>query len=115
MVFMGVILQTKTGIFKSYKIHCRIMRRLDLWEIGQYANLCSDTVAENRSWPTQTTQDNEETEYRTFKSKVVNGNIWAAVRGIWGQGQSEVLLLVDVDNKTGRPVMDVLREKHPVI
>ena len=34
MVFMGVILQTTPGAHKSQEIRCRIMRRLDLWKIG---------------------------------------------------------------------------------
>ena len=106
---MGVILQTTPGAHKSHKIRRRIKRRLGLWDIGNYAALCSDSVAESQSRPTQTTRDNEETEARTFNSKFVNSKIRAAVRGIRGQGQSGVLFPGDVDTKTGRPVMEVLR------
>ena len=52
MLFMGVVLQTKLGVRKAQDICRRITQRLDLWEIGQYAALCSDTVAEIQSWPT---------------------------------------------------------------
>ena len=52
---------------------------------------------------------------RAFKSKVVNGKIRAEVRGIRGQGQRGVLFPGDLHYKTGQPVMDVLRYKHPVM
>ena len=76
------------------------MRRLDLWEIGNYTALCSDNIVESQSRPTRTTRDNDETDDRTFNSKVVNGNIMAAVRGIRGQSQSRVLFPGDVDKNT---------------
>ena len=65
--------------------------------------------------PTITTQYNEETEARTLNSKVVSGKIWAAVRGIQGQGKSGVLFRGDAYTKTGQSVMEVLREKHLVM
>ena len=37
------------------------------------------------------------------------------MRGIIGHGQSEVLLPGDIYSKTGRPVMDVPRNKHPAM
>ena len=52
---------------------------------------------------------------RAFKSKVVNGKIRAAVRGIRGQGQRGVLFPWNLYFKTGQPVMDILRDKHPAI
>ena len=109
MVFMGVILQMTPGACKAHEIRHRITRRLYLWEIGQYAALCSDTVVERQSQPTQTTRENEETDARTVNSKVVNVKIWVAVRGIQGQEHTGVLFPGDVDTKTGRPVMEVLR------
>ena len=50
MVFMWVILQTTLGERKVHDIKCRIMRHLDLWEVGQHAALCADTVVEILSW-----------------------------------------------------------------
>ena len=96
MVFMGVILQTTPGARKAHDICRRITRRLDLWEIGQYSALCVDTVAESQSQPTRITWDNNETEARTFKYKVVNGKIRAVVRGILVQENSRVLFPGDV-------------------
>ena len=40
MVFMGVILQTTPGGCMAHKIHRRITRLLDLWEIRKCAALC---------------------------------------------------------------------------
>ena len=108
MLFIGMIL-------KSHKICHGITRCLDICDIGQYAALCAGTVAGIQSCPTRLTQYNEETEARTFNSKVVNGNIRASVRVIWEQGQIRVLFPGDSDTKTGRLVMEVMREKHPVM
>ena len=47
--------------------------------------------------------------------KVVNGKIWSAVRGILGQRPSGVFFPVDAETKTGRHIMEVLRDKHPVM
>ena len=101
MVFMRVILQTTPGAHKAHDIFRRITRRLYLWGIGQRAALCADTVAESRSRPDRTTRDNKETEARTFNSKVFNGKIQAAVRGIRGQGQSRLLFPGDTYTQTG--------------
>ena len=101
MVFMGVILQTALVEHKAQNFYFRITRRLYLWEIGKYGALCSDTAEESRYWPTQTTQNNEETEYRTLNLDIVNGKTRADIRGIRGQGKSRVLFTRDVDNKTG--------------
>ena len=47
MVFMGVILRTTAMARKAHKISCRITQCLDLWEIRQYADHFSDTVADS--------------------------------------------------------------------
>ena len=101
MVFMGVILQIAPGARKAHNIFCRITLQLDLWDIGEHSALCSDTVVESQSRTARATRENEETKARTFNSKVANGNIWVEVRGIRGQGQSEVLLPGDIYSKTG--------------
>ena len=84
-------------------------------EIGKNAALCLDTLAESRYQPERGTKDNEETAARYLNSKVVNGKIRAAVQGIREQGKSKVLFPGDLDSKTDRPIMDVLRDKHPTM
>ena len=91
------------------------MWRLDLWEIGKHAALCSNTLIESRSQPSRGTKENEETAACAFNFKVVNRNIRARLQGIQGQGQRGVLFPGDLHYKTGQPVMDVLRYKHPVM
>ena len=44
-----------------------------------------------------------------------NVKIRAAVQGIRGQGKIRVFLPGYIDSKTGRPVMDALRDKHPMM
>ena len=97
----GVILQTTLVEHKAQKIYFRITRRLYLWEIGKYGAFCSDNAEESRYWPTQTTQNDEDTEYRTLNLEIVNGKTGADIRGIRRQGKSIVSFPRDVDNKTG--------------
>ena len=58
MIFMGVILKTTLGAFKAHSICHRITLRLDMREIGQYAALCTYTVAKSQLRPTRNTRDN---------------------------------------------------------
>ena len=115
MVFMGVILKTTPGARKAHNICHRITRRLYLWESSQNAALCAGIVKENQLQPARKKGGNEETEASTFIMKVVNVNIRAVVRGIRGQGKIGVLFPGDTKTKTVRLVMEVLREKHPVM
>ena len=115
MVFMGVILHIAPGPRKAHNIFCRITLHLDLWDIGEHSSLSLDTVVESQFRPARTTRKNEETNARTFNSKVVNGNIRVEVRVIRGQGQSGVLFPGDIYSNTSQLVMDVPRYKHPVM
>ena len=47
--------------------------------------------------------------------KMLNVKLCAAVRGICGQGMGGVIYPGGADSKTGKPVMDVQREKHPAL
>ena len=70
------------------------------------------TVAESQYWSARTTQENKETEARTFNLKVANDKTRATVRGIRGQSQSRVLFPGDTDSNTVQPVMEILIDKH---
>ena len=50
---------------------------------------------------------------KTFHAKVLRGNLRGAVRYITEREQGGVLFPTDIDEKTGKPVLDSLKEKHP--
>ena len=56
----------------------------------------------------------EEAISKTFTSLVLKGKIRKAVRFVTLQRAGGVLLPDNIDTKSGRPVVDMLREKHPV-
>ena len=86
MCYMGVIPQKTPGAQWAQDIRWRIARRLDLWESSQQSALITGNVAEIFPRLTRTECVSEETEARAFNSKLLNGKVWAAVRGIRGLG-----------------------------
>ena len=112
---MGVILQKHPGARKAQNTPWRITRRLDLWEAGQYATLLADTTEESQYQTARAAHFSDEIEDRCFNLKVLNVKLCAAVRGICGQGMDGGTYPGGADSKTGKPVMDVQREKHPAL
>ena len=47
-LFMGVFLQTTTGVCKAHDICQRITQHLDLWKVGKYTAFIADNMAESR-------------------------------------------------------------------
>ena len=124
MVFMGVILQTTPRARKAKNSFRSITRRLDQWDIRQYAALCSDSVAENRLHPKNNNRDNEETEARTSSMALygnpssvsrVRGRAGSCFRGCRhndlksGHGSSERKTPSIVNPKYHRPIMFLIR------
>ena len=107
------IIQMNLVYRKSYAIHQIITRHLDLCQVGHHASLLVDTVAESQSQLMQATCVSDETYYRVFNSKFLNGNIYVPVRGTHIQGQVGVLKPNNTNSNTGRPVMGMMKEKHP--
>ena len=112
---MGVILQKHPGARKAHNTPWRITRRLVLWEAGQYATLLADTAAESRYQNARAAHFSDKTEDRCFNLKVLNVKLCAAVRGICGQGMVGVIYPGEADSNTGKPGMDVQKEKHPAL
>ena len=49
MLFMGVTIHTTLGASKSHWIHQRIIRRLDIWWVGNNYALLAHSVLESQS------------------------------------------------------------------
>jgi hypothetical protein len=88
--------------------------RLDLWEQGHYASLVDDTEAEvlNRGQGGGRKADNN-TKARAFNAQVLSGRLRQAVQGLTRGEEGGVLQPDDKCTKMGRPVLDILQEKHP--
>ena len=114
LIFPTVILRRETGVVKAKAIRKRILRRMVLWEKGMIAELVQDTVATAaRGSGGSRRTDDEENIARKYHSMVIEGRLRSAVRMLTRREGGGVLSPEDADTKTGRPVIDVLREKHP--
>jgi hypothetical protein len=115
LVFVSVILQKTPGVRRAKDIRRRLTNRMDLWERGFYATLVDDTEAEVNNKPVARRLPDDETKARAFNARVCSGRIRAAVRTITRREGGGVLEPDAKCTKTGKPVIDVLRSKHPAM
>jgi hypothetical protein len=113
LVYVAVILQTAPGVKRARDIRRRLEHRINLWYEGKFTALVDDTEAEVQSRHGSHPVQDDELKARAFNSKVLSGRIRAAVRNLTNRDQRGVLQPGDACTKTGRPVLVVLREKHP--
>jgi hypothetical protein len=116
LILMACILRCKHGCIKAKEIKKRIATHIDLWHQGKYDALIHDittTSLANAGYRSATTD--EETSAWKYHSAVLDGRIRAAVRGLTSGDKDGVLGPDDACTKTGRPVRDVLAEKHPLL
>ena len=85
-----------------------------MWDAGHIEALVTEieAAAIQSAGKGQRRRD-EETAARTFNAKVLNGSIRSAVRNLTSREGGGVVLPDDTCTKTGRPVLEVLRGKHP--
>eukprot|EP00957_Ditylum_brightwellii_P110884 8457338-Ditylum_brightwellii.AAC.1 len=114
-VWRRVVLQTTQGVRKSKDIRRRLTKRMALWEEGRYNALVDDTVTEGRALEgrQRSPQQSLDSRARKFNGQVLAGKLRAAVRQATNRGGGGVLFPDDPCTKTGRPVLEVLKEKHP--
>ena len=115
LVFIMVLLVKDSAKLRAREVKDRIRSRLTWWEQGEYAALVQDTVRQcqirlHRDPPTPT----EESRARTFNATVLSGRLRQAVRRLTDRSGGGVLDPTAIDAKTGSPVHEVLRQKHPV-
>ena len=104
------------GIRQAREIRARITSCMDLYERGQHAGLVGDAKAEGAAQEGRAAFSGEEEEdavARIFHETLLSGKLRQAVRQATNREGGECLLPGDKCTKTGRPVADVLREKHP--
>jgi hypothetical protein len=114
LVFVAVVLEKQDGVRRAQDIRARLTQRMDLWEQGRIGALVDDTVAQLRTRPSRdSTPRDDESEARAFNARVLSGKIRSAVRTLTNRGSGGVKLPDDICTKTGRPIIDVINEKHP--
>ena len=116
LVFSNVVLTKTLGVRRAHEIRARITRRMDLWERVQHAVLVGDAEAEGAAREGRAAFSGEEEDNAVawgFHETMLSGKLRQAVRQATDREGGGCLLPDDQCTKTGRPVADVLREKHP--
>ena len=92
---------------------------MDLWEAGRFDALEAEVTPHAKvgvarlglnEWGVDSVSEGVSSK---FHRMVLDGKLCGAVRFATGRGQGGPLRPDDACSKTGRPVMDVLRYKHP--
>ena len=89
---------------------------MDLWDRGLHAGLVGGAKVEGAAREGRAVRGGEsedETVAQSYYDTVLSGKLWQAVRRATDRDGGGCLLLEDKCTKTGRPVAEVLREKHP--
>jgi hypothetical protein len=113
LIFAAVVLQSTPEVRQAKDVRKRLTQRMDLWAQGSFAALCDDTEAEVRSRTASPRPSDDESQARAFHARVLSGRLRSAVRNITNREGGGVLNPDDNCTKAGRPVLEILREKHP--
>ena len=111
IIFAAVVLQRTPTVRAAKDVRARLEKRMDYWAEGSYDGLISDTIAE--SHPGGAPPASDESKARAYNNKVNSGRLRQAVRTLTSRDGGPVLQPSDRCTKTNRPVIDVLRDKHP--
>ena len=104
------------GNRRAREIWSRITRRMDLWERGLHAGLVGDAKAEEATREGRAASGGEEEDKavaRSYHDTVFSGKLRQAVCRATDKKGGGCLLPDNQCTKTGQPVAEVLREKHP--
>ena len=115
LVFVMVILQKDPMVRKARDIRRRLEQRLDHWEEGDFDLLVSDTLdsLDRNASVGRKRPQNVVDEARAFHSKLISGRLQQAVRHSIDGEPGGVRLPHQKCTKSGKKIVDVLREKHP--
>ena len=103
------------GVCQAREIRARITRRMDLWETVQHAGLVRDAEAEGAARDGRAAfsgKEEDDAVVRSFHETLHSGKLRQAVRRATDREGGWCLLPDDQCTKNGRPVVEVLQEKH---
>ncbi|KAI2494156.1 hypothetical protein MHU86_20388 [Fragilaria crotonensis] len=115
LVFVATVLQTTPGVRRSKDIRSRLAQRMDLWDQGHFKALVDDAEGEVQSRQPSSRPPDEEAQARSFNARVLSGRLRSAVRTLTDRSGGGVRQPDDLCSKAGRPVWQVLQEKHPAL
>ena len=113
LIFATVVLQKTPGVRRAKDIRLRMTKRMDRWDQGCHTALVDDTELEVLQKVSASRAPDDETRARSFNARVLSGRLNSAVRTLTNRSGGGVLQPDDLCSKAGRPVLDVLQEKHP--
>ncbi|KAI2506095.1 hypothetical protein MHU86_8326 [Fragilaria crotonensis] len=113
LVFVATVLQTTPG-FVAPRTFVRASR--NEWTCGTKATSrpWSTTLRKSFRQPSSRPPD-EEAQARSFNARVLSGRLRSAVRTLTDRSGGGVRQPDDLCSKAGRPVWQVLQEKHPAL
>lgn len=104
---------------KASEIKRLLSHRMDAWECGRYDALLSAVTGQWKrgdGWrPTLVEEPEIDSLGRRFDAMLTAGKLRAATRTVTDRAGGSLYRPDDLDSKTGRPVLEVLQEKHPKI
>jgi hypothetical protein len=116
-VFVPLILRRVRSKKTMSEVKTLVWSRMDAWEASRYWALVKEVeeCAMEDGFPHAHTDRSLELESvgRRFNSMVHSGKLRAAVRAVTDRDTGGLYAPDDICTKTGRRVLDVLREKHP--
>ncbi|KAI2506075.1 hypothetical protein MHU86_8396 [Fragilaria crotonensis] len=115
LVFVATVLQTTQGVRRAKDIRSRLAQRMDLWDQGHFKALVDDAEGEVLSRQPSSRPPDEEARARSFNARVLSGRLRSAVRTLTNRSGGGVRQPDDLCTKSGRPVWQVLQEKHPAL
>ena len=115
-IFAPCILRKTRGKKTFAETKPLIRGRLEAWKNGHYLALVKDIEEANLEDGWGTAHDREfelEEAGKKYDSMIKRGQVRSAVRVVTNRDLGGLYLPTDTCTKTGRTVIDILREKHP--
>ena len=115
LVFSHIVLTKTLGVHRAKEIQAQITRQIDLWERGLNAGMV-DANAEGgtrEGRASRVVEEEDESVARGYHDTVLSGKLRQFVCLATSREGGGCLLLDDQCTKIGRPVAEVLWEKHP--
>ena len=90
------------------------MTRMDYWEQGKVLDLIQDLEIESSLQGDYQREKTVDQHFRSFNTTVLNGKLCSAVRQLTDRDGGGIFSPDDPCTKIGRPVLQILQEKHPL-
>ena len=81
----------------------------------QYKELINDTISKTTYYTKSETEKNDIEKSKIFNTLILNGKLNEATTYITSQTKNVILNPTDIDEKTNKPVLEVLQSKNPEI